>query len=114
MCGDIFGDFLTNVFTAPKKRSLEHPECCIRCTFARLARMWLQLRNGVTVCGPGRQLPLVAICAAWRADQVLYGSCTIGIYNDDAVFCVFTQDFRSWRQSGTSSSGRTIELCALL
>ena len=33
----------------------------------------------------GKRLPLVAICAAWRADQVLYGSCTIGVYNDDAV-----------------------------
>ena len=47
----------------------------------------------------GRRLPLVAICAAWRADQVLYGSCTIGIYNDDGVLCVFTQDYRSWRRS---------------
>ena len=43
----------------------------------------------------GRRLPLVAICAAWRADQVLYGSC----YNDDAVLCVFTQDSHSWRRS---------------
>ena len=47
-----------------------------------------------------RQLPLVAICAAWRADQVvLYGSCTIDIYSDDAVLCKFTQDSRSWRRS---------------
>ena len=47
----------------------------------------------------GRRLPLVAIYAAWRADQVLYSSCTIGIYNDDAVLSIFTQDSRSWRQS---------------
>ena len=47
----------------------------------------------------GRRLPLVAICTAWRADQVLYGSCTIGIHNDDAVLCVFMQDSRSWRRS---------------
>ena len=44
----------------------------------------------------GRWLPLVAIGATWRADQVLYGSC---IYNDDDVLCVFTQDSRSWQQS---------------
>ena len=42
---------------------------------------------------------MVAICTTWRADQVLYGSCTIGIYNDDAVLCVFTQDSHSWRRS---------------
>ena len=47
----------------------------------------------------GRRLPLVAICAAWRANQVLYSSCIIGIYNDDAVLCVFTQDYYSWRRS---------------
>ena len=47
-----------------------------------------------------RRLPLVAICAAWRADQVLYGSCPIGIYSDDIVLYVFTQDSRSWRRSG--------------
>ena len=28
-------------------------------------------------------------------------SCTIGIYNDDAVSCIFTQDSRSWRRSET-------------
>ena len=32
-----------------------------------------------------RRLPLVAIWDAWRADQVLYGSCILGIYNDAAV-----------------------------
>ena len=42
---------------------------------------------------------MVAICTAWRADQVLYDSCTIGIYNDDTVLCVFMQDFHSWRRS---------------
>ena len=30
------------------------------------------------------------ICADWRADQVLYSSCTIDIYNDDAALCIFT------------------------
>ena len=29
---------------------------------------------------------------------MLYGSCTVGIYNDDAVFCVFTQDYPLWRR----------------
>ena len=47
-----------------------------------------------------RRLPLVATCATWRADQVLYGSCTLGSYSDDIVLCVFTQDSRSWRRSG--------------
>ena len=56
---------------------------------------------------------MVAMCAAWRADQVLYGSCTLGIYNDDAVLCVFMQDSCSWRRSEIDSwySG-PIELCA--
>ena len=47
----------------------------------------------------GRRVPLVAIYAAWRPDEVLYGSYTIGIYNDDAVLRVFNQDSRSWRRS---------------
>ena len=37
-----------------------------------------------------RRLPLVAICAAWRDDQVLYSSCTLGVYSDAVVLCVFT------------------------
>ena len=104
-----FWDFLTDVFTAksvPKKRSLEHLECCIQWTSAcGRFRVWLHITSRddclqtVRTLDTGRQLPLVAICAAWRADQVLYSSCTIGIYNDDAVLCVFTQDYRSWRQS---------------
>ena len=53
-----------------------------------------------------RRLPLVAICTAWRADQVLYGSCTLGIYSDDVVLCVFTQDSRSWRRSGIEKFSR--------
>ena len=43
----------------------------------------------VTVCRPcdtERRFPLVDICATWRADQVLYGSCTLGTYSDDIVF----------------------------
>ena len=43
------GDFLTNVFTAesvPKKRSLEHPECCIRCTSA-CGRFRVCLKGGI-------------------------------------------------------------------
>ena len=47
-----------------------------------------------------RRLPLVAICAAWRADQVLCVSCTHGIYSDDIALCVFTQDSRSRRRNG--------------
>ena len=81
----------------PKKRSLEHPECCIRCTSAcGRFRVWLHFTSRddclqtVRTLDTGRRLPLVAICTAWRADQVLYGSCTIGIFNDDAVLCVFT------------------------
>ena len=46
----------------------------------------------------GETAPLVAICATWRADQVLYGSCTLVIYSDDIVLCVFTQDSRSWQR----------------
>ena len=44
------------------------------------------LRHGVTICRLTDGLPLVVICAAWRADSVLYGSCILGIYNDDAVY----------------------------
>ena len=47
-----------------------------------------------------RRLPLVDICATWRADQVLYCSCTLSIYNDNIVLYIFTQDSRSWWRSG--------------
>ena len=39
----------------------------------------------VRTLGTGRLLPLVAICTGWRADQALYGTCTIGIYNDVVI-----------------------------
>ena len=37
----------------------------------------------------GERLPVVASCVAWRADQVLYGSCTLEIDSDDVGLCVF-------------------------
>ena len=66
----------------------EHPESGIRCTSACGGfGVWLHF----TPQGDSleRRLPLVAICAAWRADQVLYGSCTFSIYSDDIVLCVY-------------------------
>ena len=36
--------------------------------------------------------PVVASYVAWRADQVLYGSCTIDIDSDDVGLCVFAHD----------------------
>ena len=44
-------------------------------------------------CGYGETLPLVAICTTWRADQLLYSSCTLGIYSD--VNCNHTRTCRS-------------------
>ena len=132
MCGDIFLGFFNKRFhcvIVPKKRSLEHPKCCIRCTSACgrfRARVWLHFTSRddclqtVRTLDTGRRLPLVAICATWRADQVLYGSCTIGIYNNDAVLCVFTQDYRSWKRSEIEEfhvvqrRHGSIELCVLL
>ena len=35
---------------------------------------------------------MVASYVAWRADQVLYGNCTIDIDNDDVGSCVFAHD----------------------
>ena len=32
------------------------------------------------------------IYIAWRADQVLYGSCTLDIDSDDVGSCLFVQD----------------------
>ena len=69
-----------------------------------------------TVCtlDTERQLPLVAICAVWRADQVLYDSCTLSIYNDAAVLSkifAFGGEARSRRSSLYSGP---IELCVLL
>ena len=102
----------------PKKGSLEHPECCIRCTSACgrfRVRLHFTSRDDClqTLCtlDTGRRLPLVAICTAWRADQVLYGSCTISIYNDDTVLSIFTQDYHSWRRSETRGIPRsTVDL----
>ena len=67
---------------------------CFHCIISTSAcdrfKVWLHLRQrGGLFADRARRLPLVAICVAWRADQVLYGSCTIGIYSDDVVLCVF-------------------------
>ena len=35
---------------------------------------------------------MVASYIAWRADQVLYGSCTLDIDSDDVGSCVFAHD----------------------
>ena len=105
MYGDVFFGFFNKCFhcVISAQKALFRASGIIRCTSAcGRFRVWLHLRHVMTVCRHWRRLPLVAICAAWRADQVLYGSCTIGVYNDDAVrLCVFTQawDYRSWRLS---------------
>ena len=39
-----------------------------------------------------RGFPVVAFYVAWRADQVLYGSCTLNIDNDDVGSCVIAHD----------------------
>ena len=39
-----------------------------------------------------RGFPVVASHVAWRADQVLFGSCTLDIDSDDIGSCVFAQD----------------------
>ena len=97
MCRDIFLGFF-NKHSVPKKRSLE-PGMLHLVHFCLSFRVWLHFTSRddclQALRNTGRRLPLVAICAAWRADQVLYCSCTIGIYNDEAVLCVFTQDYRS-------------------
>ena len=36
--------------------------------------------------------PVVASYVTWRADQVLYGSCTLDIDSDDVGSCVFVHD----------------------
>ena len=35
---------------------------------------------------------MVASYVIWRADQVLYGSCTLNIDSDDVGSCTFVQD----------------------
>ena len=106
MCGDIFWGFFNKCFhcvISAQKRVFRASGILHPVHF----RLWVWLHftsrddclQTVRTLDTGRRLPLVAICAAWRADQVLYGSCTIGIYNDDAVLCVVTQDYRSWRRS---------------
>ena len=37
----------------------------------------------------GERLPVVASYVAWRADQMLYGSCTLKIDSDDVGLCIF-------------------------
>ena len=85
----LFWRFFNRCFHCVISAQKEHPESGIRCTSAcGWFRVWLHFTS------PGdslqmQRLPLVAICSAWRADQVLYGSCTFGIYSDDIVLCVF-------------------------
>ena len=38
---------------------------------------------------------MVASYVAWRADQVLYGSCTLDIDSDDVGSCVFGGEARA-------------------
>ena len=39
-----------------------------------------------------RGFPVVASYVAWRADQVLYSSCTLDIDSNDVGSCIFVQD----------------------
>ena len=38
------------------------------------------------------RLPVVASYIAWRADQVLYGSYTLGIYSNNVGSCIFAHN----------------------
>ena len=74
---------------------------------------YIYVREGL-FADRARRLPLVAICTAWRADQVLYGSCPIGIYSDDVVLCVFLAlGVEVGSRNSVQYSG-SIELCMLL
>ena len=127
---DIFGGFFNNVFTAssvPKKHSLEHPECCIRCTSTcGRFRVWLHLRHRVTVCRPcvhyiwGDDY-LGSYLAAWRADRVLYSSCTAAVplvFTMMTLYCAYLRKIltlggEAGSRNSVQYSGH-IELCALL
>ena len=54
--------------------------------------------------------PVVASYVAWRADQVLYGSCTIDIDSDDVGSCAFAHD----RVLGGEARAKVLRISALL
>ena len=59
-----------------------------------------------------RRRPLIAICATWRADQVLYGSCTLGMYC--AYLCkILVLGVVVGSRNSAQYSG-SIEFCVLL
>ena len=54
-----------------------------------ISKVQLQsLHTSCTVKG----FPVIASYVAWRADQVLYGSCTLDIDSDNIGLCVFAPD----------------------
>ena len=100
MLVNFFGDFFNRCFHCVISVQKEHPESGIRCTSACV-------RFRVTFTSLGdyfqtvRTLETAALGSYLRhLEQVLYGSCTHGIYSDDIALCVFMQDSRSWRQNG--------------
>ena len=100
------------------KLTKAHPESGIRCTSTcGRFRVWLHFTSQrgclqtMRTLDMERRLPLVAICATWRADQVLYGSCTLGIYSDDVVFY---PRFSLLASRNSAQYSGSIELCVLL
>ena len=63
------------------------------------------LRTLCTVKG----FPVVASFVAWRADQVLYGSCTLDIDSDDVGSCVFAHDRALGGEARAKEYGRPFE-----
>ena len=51
----------------------------------------VRLQSLRTLC-TAKGFPVVASYVAWRADQALYGSCTLDIDSDDFGSCVFAHD----------------------
>ena len=69
------------------------------------------LRTLCTVKG----FPVVASYVAWRADQVLYGSCTLDIDSDDVGSCVFAHDRALGSEARAKEYGRPfLRISALL
>ena len=52
---------------------------------------------------------MVASYVAWRADQVLYGSCTIDIDSNDIGSCVFAHDHALGGETRAKEYGRLSE-----
>ena len=67
------------------KKSIRKAASGVRTSACSRFRVWLHFTSQgdclqtVHTLDMERRLPLVAICAAWRADQVLCGSCTFSL-----------------------------------